>query len=76
MPTAILIILAASAVAAWIVLGDGAERVEGSIAICFILCDYVPDCPPSLIRFFAALAWLIFVGWTVLQFFYPSLKLL
>ena len=72
--TFMLIFLAGSAFWAWIVFGDGAERLEGTFASGLLLLDRAPDWPSDAIRMFAIVSWLLQTAWFAVGLFIPTVR--
>jgi hypothetical protein len=70
----ILLFLAESAFSGWIVVGDGAEWLEGSLFSGWVIHPLAPQWPAEAIRVAGALLWIISLGWFVLGLCYPVLR--
>jgi hypothetical protein len=67
-PTAaVILFIASSAFWGWVVLADGAERLEGTFLSGFLVWYKAPEWPARAIRVFGVFSWMASLGWFVVR---------
>lgn len=70
----IFLFLAATTMWSWVVIGNGAEWLEGSFLSGVFIHPLAPRWPAAGIRVAGTLLWLGALGWFVLRLSYPVLR--
>ena len=70
----ILLFLAATAFWAWVVIGDGADWLEGSFLSGIFIHPRAPLWTATGLRVAGTLLWLGSLGWFILRICYPVLR--
>jgi hypothetical protein len=71
-----MLFVAGSAFWAWIIFGDGADRLEGRFISGFLFWYRAPEWTAQDIRLFAAGTWCVHAIWFVMGLFFPEIRLM